>query len=123
MLSTDRLKVGAPIAGRLSDHAIIVWRAKRSGAWVPEDRLRAAIFGAGFLIPVSVLALALSTTLVASRGPGLTLAVIALFANGLGVDFALTPLSAYAVDILHDRSAEVMAATGWVSILISGDGG
>ncbi|KAI0026906.1 MFS general substrate transporter [Vararia minispora EC-137] len=117
--------IGAPISGRLSDRAIITWRAKRAGAWVPEDRLRATLLGTGLLVPLSVLSLALSTTFVSNRGLGLALAVIALFANGIGVDFALTPLSAYAVDILHDRSAEVTAATTClrgtlIALLVSG---
>jgi hypothetical protein len=104
-------KVGAPISGRLSDRIVVYWRARRNGVWVPEDRLRVALLGAGVLVPLSVVVFGLSTTYIANRPLGLTIDMLALFANGIGVDFVLTPLSAYSVDILHDRSAEVMAAT------------
>ncbi|KAG6829529.1 hypothetical protein H0H92_004266 [Tricholoma furcatifolium] len=42
---------------------------------------------------------------------GLILNLVCLFVHGIGVDIALSPSSAYAVDILHSRSAEAMAAT------------
>ena len=55
--------VGAPLSGHLSDRAIIVWRERRGGVWVPEDRLRAAIWGAAFCVPVSTLGAGLTTAL------------------------------------------------------------
>ncbi|SJL05157.1 uncharacterized protein ARMOST_08530 [Armillaria ostoyae] len=42
---------------------------------------------------------------------GLVLNLICFFVNGVGVNTVLTPLSAYMVDIMHSRSAEVMAAS------------
>ena len=61
-------------------------------------------------VPLSVLASGLVTTYVA--GPiGLTLNLLCFFVNGVGVDLVLTPLAAYAVDIMRDQSAEVMAAS------------
>ncbi|KAI0746710.1 major facilitator superfamily domain-containing protein [Daedaleopsis nitida] len=47
--------LGAPIAGSLSDRSVIAWRKRRGGIWVPEDRLRASLLGAGFLVPMSML--------------------------------------------------------------------
>ncbi|PIL33104.1 MFS general substrate transporter [Ganoderma sinense ZZ0214-1] len=43
--------VGSPLAGYLSDGAVVL-----RGAWVPEDRLHAKLWGAALLVPVSVIA-------------------------------------------------------------------
>lgn len=103
--------IGAPLAGRLSDLYVIRAREKYGkNTWHPEERLRAAILGALIPLPLSVLGSGLVTTFV--PGPiGLTLNLICFFANGVAVDLVLTPISAYCVDILHSRSAEVMACT------------
>jgi len=51
---------------------------------------------------------------------GLALNLICLFLNGLGVDFVLTPSASYAVDVVHSRSAESMAAnTGCRSLVLA----
>lgn len=122
--------VGAPIAGHLSDKYIRTWKAKR-GFWYPEDRLRASLIGALILVPLSVLGSGLLTQYVG--GPiGLTLNLLCLFINGLGVghtvaidwflsfsltffnrrkvDLVLGPSAAYIMDILQSRSAEAMAS-------------
>ncbi|KAJ6540049.1 hypothetical protein DFH09DRAFT_1323305 [Mycena vulgaris] len=112
--------LGAPLAGYLSDHMLIKWRAKRGGVWVAEDRLRSAQLGALLLVPTSILASGLITTFVPGR-LGLVLNLICFFVNGVGVDTVLSPNSAYCVDVLHSRSAEVMAAGAGVrSILLAG---
>ncbi|KAK7024745.1 MFS general substrate transporter [Favolaschia claudopus] len=104
--------LGAPLAGWFSDRTIIKWKAKRGGVWVPEDRLRGAQLGA-VIVPLTVLASGIITTYI--PGPlGLTLNLFCFFFNGLGVDLVLSPGSAYSVDILHSRSAEVMAASAGV---------
>ncbi|KZT64250.1 MFS general substrate transporter [Daedalea quercina L-15889] len=110
--------IGAPLAGKLSDATVVRWRAARKGVWVPEDRLRASLFGS-VLAPASTLACGLLTQFVPGR-LGIVLNVLALFANGIGVDLALSPASAYYVDVLHARSAEVMSATNAMrSVLIA----
>ncbi|KDR82156.1 hypothetical protein GALMADRAFT_135518 [Galerina marginata CBS 339.88] len=101
--------IGAPLAGRLSDSIVIRYRKKRGGKWYPEDRLRATYFGALFLMPFSVAAIGLLTEYVPGK-LGLSLNLICLFLNGLGVDFVLSPSSAYCVDLMHSRSADAMAA-------------
>ncbi|KAH9829638.1 MFS general substrate transporter [Rhodofomes roseus] len=102
--------IGAPLAGRLSDVTVVQWRAKRKGVWVPEDRLRASLLGA-ILAPASTLACGLLTEFVPGK-LGIALNVFALFVNGIGVDLVLSPASAYNVDVLHSRSAEIMSASG-----------
>jgi hypothetical protein len=62
------------------------WRKRRAGEWVPEDRLRGTLFGAGFLVPVSVLCSGFITHYVEGN-IGLTLNLVCLFFNGLGVGF------------------------------------
>ncbi|KAH6919114.1 major facilitator superfamily domain-containing protein [Coprinopsis sp. MPI-PUGE-AT-0042] len=99
--------IGAPIAGRLSDRIVASCKAKR-GSWYPEDRLRIAIPGT-ILMSLSVFFAGVFTRYV--DGPiGLTLNLVCLFVNGFGVDMVLTPVSSYAVDIMHSRSAETVAA-------------
>ncbi|KAF9228956.1 MFS general substrate transporter [Gyrodon lividus] len=102
--------VGAPIAGRLSDMVVRRWKDERKGVWVPEDRLRAVYVGGLILVPLSVMVAGLTTTYI--DGPvGLAINLVCLFTNGMGVDLVLTPIGAYNIDIMHSRSAEVMAAT------------
>src|SRR6202020_615060 len=76
--------VGAPLAGRISDRLVTKWRKRRAGEWVPEDRLRGTLFGAVFLVPVSVLCSGIITHYVGGK-VGLALNLICLFLNGLGV--------------------------------------
>ncbi|KAJ6602152.1 major facilitator superfamily domain-containing protein [Mycena sp. CBHHK59/15] len=111
--------IGAPLAGMLSDRIIVKWRKRRGGTWVPEDRLRATLFGAATFVPLSVVLCGLITHFVS--GPfGLALNLVSFFFNGLGVDLVLSPSSAYAVDVMHSRSAEIMAASvGVRSFLLS----
>ncbi|KAI0085893.1 major facilitator superfamily domain-containing protein [Irpex rosettiformis] len=112
--------IGAPLSGMLSDRILIAARNKRGGAWVPEDRLRASLIGAALFVPCSILFEGIILHFV-DGNVGLVLICICFFFNGLGVDFVLSPLSAYNVDILHDRSAEVIAASmAFRSMLISG---
>jgi len=111
--------LGAPLAGRLSDRSVIYWRARRNGEWVPEDRLRVTMIGAVFLVPVSVLCSGIFTRYVPGT-VGIVLNLLCLFANGLGVDFVLSPSAAYNVDVVHSRSAEIMAANnGFRGILLA----
>ncbi|CAK5262229.1 unnamed protein product [Mycena citricolor] len=102
--------LGAPLAGWMSDRIVIKYREKRGGVWVPEDRLRGSRIGAATLVPLSVL----GSGLVTQYGPdgmlGLALNLCCFFVNGVGVDTVLAPNSAYSVDIMREKSAQVMAA-------------
>ncbi|KAF7318780.1 hypothetical protein HMN09_00390300 [Mycena chlorophos] len=110
--------IGAPLAGRLSDH-ILVRRREEHGTFMPEDRLRACAPGGLFLVPLSMLFCGLTVHFV--PGPvGLALALVFFFTNGLGVVAMQGPASAYLIDILRSRSAEVMAVTvGTRALLLS----
>jgi hypothetical protein len=82
------LKVGAPIAGRISDRVIVRWRERRNGCLVPEDRLRAALPGALIFLPVPVLLSGVFTHYV-SGTLGLVLNMLCFFVSGIGVRTAL----------------------------------
>ncbi|KAF7980134.1 hypothetical protein HWV62_39569 [Athelia sp. TMB] len=122
--------VGGVFSGRLSDYMVKKWRKRRGGEWVPEDRLRAAIFSSAVLVPASVLCSGLVVQFVGGT-LGLVLSLLCLFFNGMAVSYhqslpllladekycddqlvsVLSTISAYAVDILHHRSAEAVAAS------------
>ncbi|KAG1731239.1 major facilitator superfamily domain-containing protein [Suillus paluster] len=109
--------IGAPLAGRLSDIVVRRWREKRKGVWFPEDRLRATWIGGLFMVPLSIGASGLITTYVG--GPiGLSLNLLCLYLNGMGVDFVLNPIGSYNVDVVHSRSAEITAASVAIRSLI-----
>ncbi|THH09617.1 hypothetical protein EW145_g1879 [Phellinidium pouzarii] len=74
--------------------------------------------GAAVMVPLSVLLSGVFTHFV-SGNVGIALNLGCLFANGLGVDFVLSPSASYSVDILHSRSAEIMAAIRLMWILIN----
>ncbi|GBE82904.1 MFS general substrate transporter [Sparassis crispa] len=111
--------MGAPIAGRISDKIVVKWRTRRGGRWVPEDRLRATVLPALVLVPCSILFSGLTTRFVAGR-VGIALNLVCLFMNGIGVDLVLSPLAAYMVDVMHSRSAELIAAHKGTRNLIVG---
>ena len=85
--SPDRMylyPVGSPLAGYLSDRAVVLRREARGGVWVPEDRLHATFWGAAVLVPVSVIAEGLTIRYVPGI-PGIVLIFFWLFVNGIGV--------------------------------------
>lgn len=101
--------VGAPLAGRLSDYIVVRYRRQRGGVWYPEDRLRAALYALP-LVPTSMLITGLSVTYISDKIWGLTVFLVCLFVNGVGVDIMLTPPTTYIVDVMQKRSAEGTAA-------------
>jgi MFS family permease len=76
--------VGAPLAGRMSDRVIVASRKKYGGAWIPEDRLRASVFGIAFIVPVSLILCGVIVTRVGNT-TGIILNLVCLFINGVGV--------------------------------------
>ncbi|KAF8888325.1 major facilitator superfamily domain-containing protein [Infundibulicybe gibba] len=111
--------IGAPLAGRISDKIVVKWRQRRGGVWYPEDRLRATLVGAMFLVPLSVFFSGLLSQFVGGK-IGLILNLFCLFVNGIGVNIVLSPSAAYVVDVVYSRSAEGVAAyNGFRSIFLS----
>ena len=91
--------VGAPTAGRIADRTVVYWRKRRGGEWIPEDRLRAALLGAGLFVPMSVLLAGITIKYVPGT-PGIILNLMWLFMNGIGVRPPL-PACAVAPSILY----------------------
>ncbi|KAF9009709.1 hypothetical protein BDQ17DRAFT_1079382 [Cyathus striatus] len=81
--------IGASLAGRLSDRIIVRCREQRKCIWYSEDRLRATLFPALILVPVSILASGLLTEYMHTK-VGLALNLLCLFLNGMGVDMVLS---------------------------------
>ncbi|KZT41075.1 MFS general substrate transporter [Sistotremastrum suecicum HHB10207 ss-3] len=101
--------IGAPLAGWVSDYTVMKWREYRGGKWIPEDRLRASWHGALLLVPLSTLGMGLAIQFIDGI-PGLSINLILLFIHGVGMSLVFAPCSTYSVDVMHDRSAEVVAA-------------
>ena len=74
----------------MADRAVISWRERRGGVWVPEDRLRATFWGAAVLVPGSILATGLTMQYVKGI-PGICLILVWLFMNGIGVSSEPVP--------------------------------
>ncbi|KZS89833.1 MFS general substrate transporter [Sistotremastrum niveocremeum HHB9708] len=116
--------IGTTISGWLSDNSIKKWRALRHGEWLPEDRLRATWHGALFLVPLSTLGMGLAIHFI-DGSPGIWINMLLLLTHGIGITMVLGPCATYNVDIMYNRSAEVVAANyairnGLVSTVILG---
>ncbi|KZS89819.1 MFS general substrate transporter, partial [Sistotremastrum niveocremeum HHB9708] len=101
--------IGAPISGWLSDYSVTKWRALRGGKWIPEDRLRATWHGALFFVPLSTLGMGLAIRFIDGTA-GIVINMILILIHGVGMCLVMAPCSTYNVDVMHDRSAEVVAA-------------
>lgn len=101
---------GSSWSGQLSDKMLVKWRKYREGVWVPEDRLRASLFGGLILVPGSMVASGLLTHFGDDSNVSLAFNLFFFFVNGFGVSAVFNPQNAYLVDILHSQSAEVTAA-------------
>lgn len=80
------------IAGRLADKEVKKWIKKRNGEFIPEDRLRSAVFGAFILFPLPVLGYGLVVQFLKGTA-GFVLALVFYFLAGVGV--GLRTLVAY----------------------------
>ncbi|KAI0341463.1 MFS general substrate transporter [Trametopsis cervina] len=101
--------IGSTGAGRYSDRLIVSLRKSRGGVWIPEDRLRATLFGGIVLTPLSILVSGIATQFMEGR-VSMIINFVCLVANGLGVSIVFNPANAYLVDILHHQSAQVTSA-------------
>jgi hypothetical protein len=89
--------VAAQFTGRYADYVLKSWNVRRGGIYVPEDRLRAATWGGGVLLPVTVLGVGWSIEKGTGVG-GLVGSIILLVLSGAGLMSVLTPCNTYCVD-------------------------
>jgi len=108
----------AQIAGKYADYTLKRWKAKRKGVYIAEDRLRAAIEGGCFVLPLCIIALGWTVEKASGKG-GIAACVLLLFFDGVGLMFVLTPTNTYCVDVMQHRSAEVIATINCVRYVFS----
>lgn len=70
---------------------LVKWRKYRGGVWVPEDRLRASLFGGLILVPGSMVASGLLTHYGDDSNVSLALNLFFFFVNGFGVRGSVAP--------------------------------
>lgn len=95
-------EAGGVFSGRISDRIVIKWRQRRGGIWVPEDRLRASLLGGGIFLPLSVLLSGITIRYIGGV-TGISLNLILLFFNGVGVRDLKPKLNHYSLTIKLDH--------------------
>ncbi|KAF8581941.1 MFS general substrate transporter [Ramaria rubella] len=110
--------VGSRISGYVSDITVAKWIQRRSSKFIPEDRLRSSLVAGGVVMPLSLLAIGLTMQFWTSIG-GLALSLVLLFISGVGVMGVLAVCNTYLVDVMQDRSAEVIATNNAVRYMAS----
>ncbi|GAA6038819.1 hypothetical protein JCM8097_002911 [Rhodosporidiobolus ruineniae] len=110
--------VASRYTGMWADWTLKHWLKKRNGVYVPEDRLKATLIGAGLVLPGSVLALGWVLDRVGGK-VGLAWTIVLLFVDGVGLMCILTPLNTYGVDLMPVRSSEVIAVNNACRYIIS----
>ncbi|KAF8590682.1 MFS general substrate transporter [Ramaria rubella] len=110
--------VGSRMSGYISDATVARWIARRSSGFIPEDRLRASLVPGGLITPLSLLGTGLTMQFWTSTG-GLGLSLVFLFASGIGLMGILAVCNTYLVDVMQDRSAEVIATNNCLRYVAS----
>ncbi|KAH8885994.1 MFS general substrate transporter [Thozetella sp. PMI_491] len=106
--------VGTFLGGRYADMVVKKYIKKR-GIRIPEDRLYSCL---PFLIFIAVCIAVYGWTMEYDRG-GIPLAVILLFLQGVAQFFCFPSLNTYCLDIMPERSGEVIAANFAVRYLFA----
>lgn len=107
--------VGTFGGGRWADHIVKLGIKKRNGQRVPEDRLYSCIPFLGILMPAEILVYGWC---VQEDVGGIPVAVIFMFLQGISQSFAFPSLNVYCLDVLQERSAEIIAGNFMVRYLI-----
>ncbi|VUC24906.1 unnamed protein product [Clonostachys rosea] len=97
--------LGTFLGGRYAD-AVVKRYIKKRGRRIPEDRLISAM---PFMIFNAACILVYGWTITFNRG-GIPVVVIVLFLQGVGQLMCFPSLNTYCLDVVPDRSAEVVAA-------------
>lgn len=98
--------LGTFFGGRWADYVVKKWIGKRGGQRVPEDRLRSCLVALGIVIPGCMLIYGWS---IQTAKGGIPLPVIAMFIQGVAQLFCFPSLNTYCLDVMQNRSAEVVA--------------
>lgn len=96
---------GSFVGGRYADRVVRRWIARR-GRRVSEDRLRSCLVFLGGALPACMLVYGWSV----ERGVGgVPLPVAVMFLQGVAQLFCFPSLNTYCLDVMQERSAEVIA--------------
>ncbi|KAL4789577.1 major facilitator superfamily domain-containing protein [Aspergillus venezuelensis] len=97
--------------GRWADFVARKWYERRGEVFVPEDRLYAAVPFLGIVIPICMLIYGWS---VDKAFGGLALPIIFMFLQGVSQLFCFPSLNTYCLDVVPDRSAELIAGNFFI---------
>lgn len=97
--------LGTFVGGRWADRVVKKYIKKR-GRRVPEDRLHSCLTAMGAVIPICMLIYGWS---IEKRVGGIPLPVICMFIQGVAQLFCFPSLNTYCLDVMQERSSEVMA--------------
>ncbi|KAL2847373.1 major facilitator superfamily domain-containing protein [Aspergillus pseudodeflectus] len=103
--------VGAFGGGRWADYVARRYFARRGGIFVAEDRLYAAVAFMLVIIPTSMFIYGWS---VDKEFGGLPLPIVFMFVQGVAAMFCFPSLNTYCLDVLPDRSAELIAGNFFI---------
>jgi MFS family permease len=103
--------VGAFGGGRWADYVARRYFTRRAGIFVAEDRLYAAVPFMILLIPTSMFIYGWS---VDKEFGGLPLPVVFMFVQGVAQMFCFPSLNTYCLDVMPDRSAELIAGNFFI---------
>lgn len=107
---------GTFFGGRWADRTVKVWIKKRNGERCPEDRLRSCLPFIGVIIPSCILIYGWS---VEEAVGGIPLPVIVMFVQGVAQLFCFPSLNTYCLDVMQERSSEVVAGNYMIRYLFS----
>ncbi|KAL5001049.1 major facilitator superfamily domain-containing protein [Aspergillus recurvatus] len=103
--------LGTFFGGRWADYVATRWYKHRGQIFVPEDRLYAAVPFLGIVIPACMLIYGWS---VDKEFGGLPVPIIFMFFQGVSQLFCFPSLNTYCLDVVPDRSAELIAGNFFI---------
>ncbi|CAI6086692.1 unnamed protein product [Clonostachys chloroleuca] len=99
--------VGSLVGGRISDHTVKQWIAKRDGLRLPKDRLNSSLVHLFIVLPISMLLFGWSLE---KNIGGLALPIVMAFWIGVGLMGAFNGLNTYTAEVFPDQRAEVVSS-------------
>ncbi|KAF7121767.1 hypothetical protein CNMCM5793_009320 [Aspergillus hiratsukae] len=108
--------LGSILGGRLSDHTVKRYIARRGGLRLPQDRLNSGLVTLCGVLPIAVLVYGWTLE---TRAGGMAVPVIAAFWAGVGLMGSFNGLNTYAAEAIPERRSEVISGKYIVQYLCS----
>ncbi|KAI1077901.1 putative MFS transporter [Whalleya microplaca] len=99
--------IGSIVGGRLSDHTVRRYIAKRGGVRLPEDRLNSGLSALFVILPISVL---LYGWCLQKEFGGLALPIVTGFWMGVGLMGTFNALNTYTTEVYPAEKAEIICS-------------